>query len=160
MIERGDAPRDLRSLTVPRAGSPVEAGDPWEPYRLADPAGLPVGSVAAYLMDLQAAGRPATTQRSYGMDLLRWFRFLWVAEVPWNEATRTEARDFSWWKVPLVPAEPVTARRTVGNRVWFKFRLPDSENVTIHSRRRKRVSRRRISFHCGSPGQGHGQPSA
>jgi len=51
-------------------------GDPWEPYRLFDPAGGVVLPVAEYLKDLQAAGRAAATQRSYGMDLLRWFRFL------------------------------------------------------------------------------------
>lgn len=48
----------------------------WEPYRLLDPAGTVVEPVAVYLKDLQGIGRPATTQRSYGMDLLRWFRFL------------------------------------------------------------------------------------
>ncbi|MET9793707.1 hypothetical protein [Streptomyces canus] len=53
--------------------------------------------MTAYLHELQAAGRPAPTQRSYGMDLLRWFRFLWAIELPWNEATRIEARDFSRW---------------------------------------------------------------
>nr|WTB29557.1 hypothetical protein OG781_08675 [Streptomyces sp. NBC_00830] len=53
---------------------------------------LLVGSVVAYLMDLQAAGRPATTQRSYDMVQLAG---LWAVEVPWNEATRIEARNFS-----------------------------------------------------------------
>lgn len=43
-------------------------------------------------MDLQAAGRPATTQRSYDMVQLAG---LWAVEVPWNEATRIEARNFS-----------------------------------------------------------------
>ena len=28
--------------------------------------------------------RPAATQRSYGMDLLRWFRFLRAVEVGWD----------------------------------------------------------------------------
>lgn len=31
------------------------------------------------------------------MDLLRWYRFLWAVEVPWGQATRAEARDFSRW---------------------------------------------------------------
>jgi hypothetical protein len=31
------------------------------------------------------------------MDLLRWFRFLSAAGVPWGQATRAEARDFSRW---------------------------------------------------------------
>jgi Site-specific recombinase XerD len=29
------------------------------------------------------------------MDLLRWFRFLWAIEMPWDQATRAEARDFA-----------------------------------------------------------------
>jgi integrase len=29
--------------------------------------------------------------------LLRWFRFCWAIGVPWNRATRVEARDFSRW---------------------------------------------------------------
>ena len=31
------------------------------------------------------------------MDLLRWYRFLWSVEIPWQQATRVEARDFSLW---------------------------------------------------------------
>ncbi|WP_331739409.1 tyrosine-type recombinase/integrase [Streptomyces sp. NBC_01187] len=97
MIERHGEGRDLRSLDVPRVGSLLETSDVWEPYRLLDPAGTVVEPVAVYLKDLQGIGRPATTQRSYGMDLLRWFRFLWAVEVPWDQATRDEARDFSRW---------------------------------------------------------------
>ncbi|WP_225289568.1 hypothetical protein [Nonomuraea aurantiaca] len=55
------------------------------PYRLVDPAGQVVGPVAVYLSDLQEIGRPPTTQRSYGMDLLRWFRFLWAIEATFCE---------------------------------------------------------------------------
>ncbi len=81
--------------------------DPFEPYRLLDPAGVPVGSVGAFLSDLQACGRPATTQRSYGLALLRWFRFLWAIDVRWDEATRVEARDFCRWvQVAGKPVRP------------------------------------------------------
>lgn len=52
---------------------------------------------AEYLKDLQAAGRAAATQRSYGMDLLRWFRFCWAIGICWEQATRAEARDFCRW---------------------------------------------------------------
>jgi hypothetical protein len=99
MAERDDegAIRDLRSLVVPAAGGLVETGDRWEPYYVSDPAGGRVGPVSEFLMDLQAAGRPATTQRSYSLALLRWFRFTWAVEVPWNQATRAEARDFCRW---------------------------------------------------------------
>lgn len=97
MIDRDEDDRDLVSLTVPRVGALAETGDVWEPWRLLDSAGEVVGPVAVWLRDLQAAGRSALTQRSYGMDLLRWFRFLWAIEVPWNHATRAEARDFTRW---------------------------------------------------------------
>jgi integrase len=79
---------------VPAVGAVVETGDPWEPYWLSDPGGGRVGPVSEFLRDLQAAGRPATTQRSYSLALLRWFRFTWAVGVPWDQATRTEARDF------------------------------------------------------------------
>ena len=89
-----DLPRDLGSLVVPAAGALAETGDPWEPYRLTGPDGGRVEAVSEFLRDLQAAGRPATTQRSYALALLRWFRFTWAVGIPWDQATRTEARDF------------------------------------------------------------------
>jgi hypothetical protein len=67
--------RDLAALVVPQAGGLVATGSLWEPYRLVDADGLTVEPVAAYLRDLQAAGRSEATMRSYGNDLLRWFRF-------------------------------------------------------------------------------------
>jgi site-specific recombinase XerD len=104
MIEMGDCPRDLASLAVPLLGSLEATGDPFEPYRLEDATGVAVAPVAAYLRDLQACGRPAATQRSYGMDLLRWFRFLQAAGVGWEQATQVEARDFiSWLQVSVKP---------------------------------------------------------
>jgi site-specific recombinase XerC len=92
-----EAGRDLVGLVVPAVGSVGETGDLWEPYRLIDVTGAAVEAVSAFLRDLQAAGRSAATQRSYAMDLLRWFRFLWAVEVPWRQATRVEARDFCRW---------------------------------------------------------------
>jgi site-specific recombinase XerD len=89
--------RDLAVLAVPLAGALEGTDDPWLPFRLVDPAGTPVEAVSAFFADLQATGRAAATVRSYGMDLLRWFRFLWAIRVPWNRATRVEARDFCRW---------------------------------------------------------------
>jgi site-specific recombinase XerD len=87
-----------RALTVvPLVGRLVETGDAAEPWRLLDAAGDRVGPVAAFFADLQAAGRSAATLRSYGLDLLRWLRFLWAVEVAWDRATRAEARDFARW---------------------------------------------------------------
>jgi hypothetical protein len=66
--------RDLSALVVPQAGRVVATDHTWEPYRLVDFDGIAVEPVAAYLRHLQAAGRSATTARSYALDLLRWFR--------------------------------------------------------------------------------------
>lgn len=118
---------------VARIGSVAATGDPWEPYRVLDPAGEPIAAIATYLAELQAGGRSAATRRSYAMDLLRWFRFLWSVDVGWERATRIEARDFSRWiqlspkpvrphwrspsKPPVVkPAvtNPVTGKRSPG----------------------------------------------
>lgn len=97
MIESEKIDRDLSSLVMPRAGRMVATGDEWEPYRLLDAEGTAVEPVAVFLRELLAAGRSVSTLRSYGMDLLRWWRFLHAVEVGWNRATRTEARDFSCW---------------------------------------------------------------
>ena len=92
---------------VRRVGSLVATDDPWEPYRLLDSSGEPVAAAAAFFGELQAAGRSVATQRSYGMALLRWFRFLWTVEIPWREATRAEARDFARWiQLAAKPARP------------------------------------------------------
>ncbi len=98
MIGDGDPERDLAALVVPQSGRLVATGNPYEPYRLVDPDGQVVEAATAYFRDLLAAGRAASTVRSYGLDLLRWFRFCWSdSGVAWDRATRVEARDFSRW---------------------------------------------------------------
>ena len=89
---------------MPLVGSVEETADRGLPFRLIDPAGEPVAAVSDYFRDLQAAGRSAATLRSYGLDLLRWFRFLWAIGIAWNHATRVEARDFCRWM--LVAGKP------------------------------------------------------
>lgn len=107
MIESDEPYRDLSALAVPQHGALRASGDPFEPYRLLDASGQVVEPVAAYLRDLQAGGRPETTQRSYAMALLRWFRFLAAIGVPWDQATGVEARDFSRWvQVAAKPGRP------------------------------------------------------
>ncbi|MEX5710706.1 site-specific integrase [Parafrankia sp. FMc6] len=95
MIDTRNASRDLAALVVPCVGCLRDTGELFEPYRLLDGTGRVVEPVTVYLKDLQAAGRSAATQRSYGLDLLRWFRFLWAVDVSWDAAGRAEARDFS-----------------------------------------------------------------
>jgi site-specific recombinase XerD len=133
--------RDLVALVVHGVGSVVATDVIWEPYRLVDPVGGVVGSVTQFLQELQASGRSPATQRSYALDLLRWFRFLWAVEVPWREATRCEARDFCRW-LALVDksrrgagswalagsANPVTGKRSPGSK-YAASTLAHSETV-------------------------------
>ncbi len=99
--------RDLAAVVVAQVGRLVATSDPWERYQLVDADGVLVDAVAVWFRDLQAAGRSAATTRSYGMDLLRWFRFLWAVGVSWDRATRTEARDFArWLQVVGKPVRP------------------------------------------------------
>ena len=97
MITEGGLDRDLAALVVPPSGRLVATGDRYEPYQLVDPGGAVVDPVTAYFRDLLAAGRSELTVRSYGFDLVRWFRFCWAAGVGWDRATRIEARDFCRW---------------------------------------------------------------
>ena len=97
MVDVGDDDRDLAALVVPRVGAVEATEDVWDPVRLVDAEGRSVAAVAVFLKELQATGRSVATQRSYAMDLLRWFRFGWAVGVAWDQATRVEARDFCRW---------------------------------------------------------------
>jgi len=104
MDQMEEPSRDLVAMVVPQVGHLAETGDACDPYRLVDRDGAVVEAVTEYFRDLQAAGRSTATLRSYGLDLLRWFRFLWAADVRWSHATQVEARDFCRWM--LVAGKP------------------------------------------------------
>ena len=98
---------DTATVTVPLVGRLIATGEPLEPYKLLCPNGTTVEAVSIWFAELQAADRSVATLRSYGMDLLRWFRFLWALGVPWDRATRAVARDFArWMLVAGKPARP------------------------------------------------------
>jgi hypothetical protein len=133
--------RDLITLVVDSLGAVVETDVIWEPYRLVDPGGGVVASVTQFLHELQAGGRSPSTQRSYALDLLRWFRFLRAVEVPWGQATRCEARDFCRWmaladkprsgpasRLPAGVSNAVTGKRSPG-RKYAASTLAHSETV-------------------------------
>ncbi|MFJ1547690.1 hypothetical protein [Streptomyces sp. NPDC088246] len=103
--------RDLSRLAVPRLGRLVETGERYEPYRLVDGDGVAVEPVAVFFQELLAAGKAAATVRSYGMDLLWWWRFLLAVDVPWDRATRVDARDFSCWIQLTAKPRAASAKR-------------------------------------------------
>ncbi|MGH9303720.1 MAG: tyrosine-type recombinase/integrase [Acidimicrobiales bacterium] len=83
------------TMVVARVGRLVETDDPLCPYRLVGPDGSAVEAVSAFFGELLASGRRPATLRSYGMDLLRWFRFCWAADIAWDGATQRDAREFA-----------------------------------------------------------------
>jgi hypothetical protein len=96
---------------------------------------VPVGAAGAYFGHLQAAGRSELTIRSYGMDLLRWFRFLRAIGVAWNHAVRSDARNFCrWLQVAGKPVRPHWRERGAGSRRCCR-------GLLIH-RRPARIARR------------------
>ena len=92
-----ETPRDLVAMVIPQVGRLVATDDGWMPYQLVDEKGASVEPVSAWFAELLALGRAEATLRSYGLDLLRWFRFCWAVGLGWEEATRADARDFSRW---------------------------------------------------------------
>jgi hypothetical protein len=118
VIGDGERPRDLAVLVVPGRGGLEATGDLFQPYRLVDADGAVVAPVAAYFTELTACGRPATTQRSYGMDLLRWFRFLWALGVGWDQATRVEGPRFLSLAADRGQAGPAPLAAPERRRSW------------------------------------------
>ncbi|MGD9961935.1 tyrosine-type recombinase/integrase [Nocardioides sp.] len=64
---------------------------------LLDATGVPVEEVSEFFATMLACGASFSSLRSYGMALLRWWRFLAAIDVPWQRASRIEARDFVLW---------------------------------------------------------------
>jgi integrase len=118
--------RDLARLVVASVGRLIPTGDEGEPYRLFDVDDAIVVPVAVFLRDLMAAGRSPLTLRSYGMDLLRWWRFLHAIGVCWDRATRVEARDFSCWiQLTVKPRRRATPAATAVGAVVRRPGVPN-----------------------------------
>ncbi|MFF1945987.1 site-specific integrase [Rhodococcus qingshengii] len=57
-----------------------------------------------FFKEIHACGRASATMRSYGHDLLWWWRFLAAVDVAWERATPTEGRDFADSRRPSMRA--------------------------------------------------------
>jgi hypothetical protein len=84
-------------VIISRAGSECPTGDRALPWVVTDAAARPVEPVSEFLRDFVACGNSAASCRSYGYDLLRWWRFLDAVDVAWDHAQRGEVRDFIVW---------------------------------------------------------------
>ena len=81
------------------------------PWLVVDPAGEPVEPILRFLRDFAARDNRAGSVRSCCYALLRWWRWLKVIEVEWDEVTSAEVRDFVLWLGQAV--KPRLAARTV-----------------------------------------------
>jgi integrase len=71
---------------------------------LLDASGIPVAEVSEFFRTMLASGASTSSLRSYGLALLRWWRFLAAVDVAWERASRVEARDFVLWMRLVGPA--------------------------------------------------------
>lgn len=95
--------RDVTGLVVPKVGAVAHVDAPLGTVLL-DATGEPVEEVTEFFATMLACGTSFSSLRSYGMALLRWWRFLAAIDVPWQRASRIEARDFVLWMRLVGPA--------------------------------------------------------
>ncbi|CAM5343359.1 Tyrosine recombinase XerC [Streptomyces tanashiensis] len=67
------------------------------PWYVVDAAGREIEPVSSYLRDRMLGDASPATCRSYGYDLLRWFRVLWALDVGWEQVTEAEAVALVGW---------------------------------------------------------------
>jgi integrase len=67
------------------------------PFVVIDESGEEIEPFSVFLRDLMLTDMSPLTGRSYGNDLLRWWRLLRVLEVAWDYATRAEAEVLVGW---------------------------------------------------------------
>lgn len=82
---------------LPSVGAVVKGSRPSLPWFVVDAAGREIEPVSRYLRDLALGDASALTGRSYGYDLLRWFRVLWAVDVGWEQATEAETTALVGW---------------------------------------------------------------
>jgi integrase len=97
--ELSGAYRDLIDgrADLPRIGAVRAGSGPSLPYLVVDGADREIEPVSRYLRDLQLSDVSPLTGRSYGYDLLRWFRLLWALDVGWKQATEAEVAALVGW---------------------------------------------------------------
>lgn len=82
---------------LPRIGAVQEGTSPSLPFVVVDGAEREIEPASWYLRDLQLGDVSPLTCRSYGYDLLRWYRLLWAVDVGWEQATEAEVAALVGW---------------------------------------------------------------
>ena len=103
---------DRIRIELERWGSVVEASGS-SPWLVVDDLGGAIEPIRRYLVEFSARGNRASSSRSYSYDLLRWWRWLRIVEVPWQRATSDEIRDYALWLGAAT--KPGASARTVSS---------------------------------------------
>lgn len=101
--ERVFEAREVTRLVIPAVGRIAQIEESPGTVLL-DASGTPVAEVSEFFRTMLASGLSVSSLRSYGLALLRWWRFLAAIGVPWQRAGRIEARDFVLWMRLVGPA--------------------------------------------------------
>lgn len=99
----GSAGRDVNRLTVPVVGAVVRI-DEVPGTAVLDASGESLVEVGEFFRSMLACGASPSSLRSYGLALLRWWRFLAAIGVSWDRAGRVDAQDFVLWMRMVGPA--------------------------------------------------------
>ncbi|MGK4910000.1 tyrosine-type recombinase/integrase [Streptomyces albus] len=75
----------------------VAGATPSLPWRVVDAADREIEPVSSYLRDRLLGDTSPLTCRSYGFDLLRWYRVLWALDVGWEQVTEAEVSALVGW---------------------------------------------------------------
>lgn len=66
-------------------------------WAVVDASGREIEPISAFLVDLSLSDISPLTLRSYGFDLLRWWRLLSLVRIEWDRASRAEAELLVGW---------------------------------------------------------------
>lgn len=84
-------------VDLPPIGEVRTTDDLLLPYLVVDEEGRGIEPFSAFLRDMMLGDASPLTCRSYGHDLLRWWRLLGLVAVPWDQATRSEVELLVGW---------------------------------------------------------------
>uniref|UniRef100_UPI003F49ADCD hypothetical protein n=1 Tax=Paenarthrobacter ureafaciens TaxID=37931 RepID=UPI003F49ADCD len=89
------------------------------PFVVVGDDGAEIEDVSLFLRDLVLSDMSPWTVRSYGNDLLRWWRILGLLGIPWEQATRSEVEILVGWMRSAVNPQ----RRGTGQRAGISAQV-------------------------------------
>ena len=118
--------RQVTALVVPTIGAVVSI-DAAPGTVLLDATGEPVEEVSEFFATMLACGASFSSLRSYGLALLRWWRFLAAIEVHWQRGSRIEHATSCCgcdWSAQQAGRAGTHQRRSTTPSLWSRCSTP------------------------------------